>query len=250
MMSSDAVMTSPIPNASPSKGKILVATLLALSIAAVFYFDLWRYLSFDVVKDNRDRLLAFTDTHYAAAVTLFILSYCVVVGLSLPGGAVLTLSGGFLFGSVMGTLFVNIGATTGATVAFLTARYLLRDWVERKFGDRLEPFQEGFARNAFSYLMFVRLNPLFPFFLVNMASGLTRVSTGTYIAATAVGIVPVSFVYAYAGRQLGMINSPKEILSMNVIGALVLLAMTALVPIVYRRLAVGRRPLPEKMESL
>jgi len=128
-------------------------------------------------------------------------------------------------------------ATTGATLAFLTARYLLRDTVEQKFGKWLGPFQEGFAKNAFSYLLTLRLIPLFPFFVVNLVSGLTRVNVGTYVAATAIGIIPGSFVYAYAGRQLGTINSLKEIASPNVVGAFVLLGLLALVPVVYKKYA-------------
>ncbi|MGZ8366674.1 MAG: TVP38/TMEM64 family protein, partial [Nitrospira sp.] len=155
--------------------------------------------------------------------------------LSLPGAVILTLAGGFLFGATMATLFINIGATTGATLAFLTARYLLRDSVELKFGKWLGPFQEGFAKNAFSYLLTLRLIPLFPFFVVNLVSGLTRVSIGAYVAATAIGIIPGSFVYAYAGRQLGTINSLKEIASPNVVGAFVLLGLLAMVPVVYRK---------------
>ena len=131
---------------------------------------------------------------------------------------------------------MNVGATTGATLAFLTARYLLRDWVERKFGDRLEPIQAGFAKNAFSYLLTLRLIPIFPFFLVNLVSGLTRVNLGAYVVATALGIIPGTFVYAYAGRQLGTINSLKEIASPNVLLAFTLLGLLALVPVLYRRI--------------
>jgi uncharacterized membrane protein YdjX (TVP38/TMEM64 family) len=112
----------------------------------------------------------------------------------------------------------------------------LRDWVERKFGRWLEPLQEGFAKNAFSYLMTLRLIPLFPFFAVNLVSGLTRMNVGTYAAATALGIIPGSFVYAYAGRQLGTLNSLREIASPHVLGAFVLLGVLALSPIVYRKL--------------
>jgi uncharacterized membrane protein YdjX (TVP38/TMEM64 family) len=208
-----------------------------LAIGAFFYFDATRFFSLDTVKEHRDKLLAFADDHYAAAVGLFVVIYAAVTGLSLPGAAILTLVGGFLFGSVFGTLFVNLGATSGATLAFLTARYLLRDTVERKFGAWLGPVQEGFAKNAFSYLMTLRLIPLFPFFVVNLVSGLTRVKVGTYVAATAIGIVPGSFVYAYAGRQLGTINSLKEVASPNVIAAFVLLGLLALVPIVYKKVA-------------
>lgn len=218
-------------------GKVLVAVVMALAIGAFFYFDLGRFLSLAALKENRDGLLAFTDANFGAAIAIFILAYVIVAGLSLPGAVILTLAGGFLFGTAFATLCVNIGATTGATLAFLTARYLLRDVIEQKFGTWLGPFQEGFAKNAFSYLLTLRLIPLFPFFVVNLVSGLTRVNVGTYILATALGIIPGSFVYAYAGRQLGTINSLKEIASPNVIGAFVLLGLLALVPVIYKRFA-------------
>lgn len=225
---------------SSNRGRLIIAILFVAAIGAFFYFDLDRYLSLDTLKANRDRLLAFTDAHYATAVALFIASYCLVVALSLPGAAIMTLAGGFLFGSALGTVYVNLGATTGSTLAFLAARYLLRDWVEAKFGHRLSPIQEGFAKNAFSYLMTLRLIPVFPFFLVNLVSGLTRVGLATYVLATAVGIIPGSFVYAYAGRQLGMINSLKEIASPNVLLAFTLLGLLALVPVLYRKLTARK----------
>ncbi len=239
MIREQTVMTNDLPSneqaGGVNTGKIAIALVVACAIAAFFYFDLGRFLSLDALKNNRDQLLAFTDTNYAAAAALFVLAYIVVTGLSLPGAVILTLAGGFLFGSVFGTLLVNLGATTGATLAFLAARYMLRDWVEQKFGKWLGPIQEGFAKSDFSYLMTLRLIPLFPFFVVNLVSGLTRMSVGTYVAATALGIIPGSFVYAYAGRQLGTINSLKEIASPNVIAAFVLLGVLALVPAVYKK---------------
>ena len=228
--------------APTSTGKIVIALLLAAGIGAFFYFDLGQYLSLDALKKNRDSLLAYTESNFGVAVALFICVYIVQTAFSLPGGAILTLAGGFLFGSLLGTLFVNVGATTGATLAFLAARYLLRDWVETKFGDRLEPIQAGFAQNAFSYLMTLRLIPAFPFFLVNLVSGLTRVNLGTYVIATAVGIIPGSFVFAYAGRQLGTINSLGEIASPPVLLAFTLLGLLALLPIVYRKLTGKKTP--------
>ena len=241
MIRHDAAMITPVANQSESRSsnlsKVSIAVGIALAIGAFFYFDLGRVLSLTALKENRDSLLAFTEGNFAAAVGLFIVAYAIVTGLSLPGAVILTLAGGFLFGPLGATLFVNIGATAGATLAFLTARYLLKDTVERKFGKWLGPFQEGFAKNAFSYLLTLRLIPLFPFFVVNLVSGLTRVSIGTYVAATALGIIPGSFVYAYAGRQLGTINSLKEIASPNVVGAFVLLGLLALVPVVYKRFA-------------
>jgi len=216
-------------------GKALIVTCFALALGAFLYFDLKQYVSLEAVKSNRDQLLAFTEQNYWPAVGLFIAVYIVQTVFSLPGAAIMTLTGGFLFGSMAGTVFANIGATTGATLAFLAARYVLRDWVEGKFGSRLGPIQEGFATNAFSYLMTLRLIPLFPFFLVNMLSGLTRVRVGTYVAATALGIIPGSFVFAFAGRQLGTINSLSEIASPNVLAAFTLLGVLALVPIVYNK---------------
>ena len=234
-------MTNEVQAAEPARqvnaGRVAVALVIVCAIGAFFYFDLGRYLSLDTLKDNRDHLLAFTEANYTVSVALFILVYIAVTGLSLPGAVILTLAGGFLFGSVFATLYVNLGATTGATLAFLAARYVLRDWVEHKFGRWLEPLQQGFAKNAFSYLLTLRLIPLFPFFVVNLVSGLTRMNVGTYVAATALGIIPGSFVYAYAGRQLGTINSLKEIASPNVIAAFVLLGLLALVPIIYKKLS-------------
>ncbi|HXX76750.1 MAG TPA: TVP38/TMEM64 family protein [Nitrospiraceae bacterium] len=232
------MITTSLQTSGASKfrhGKLVVAlVLMGIAFGAVFFFDPQNV--FVMVKANRDRLLEFTEANYGAAAALFIVMYCVGVGFSLPIGAVMTVVGGFLFGAVFATVFVNVGATTGATLAFLVARYLLRDAVEQKFGKWIGPFQEGFSKNAFSYLMTLRLIPLFPFFVVNLVSGLTRVNVGTYIAATALGIIPGSFVYAYAGRQFGSINSLNEIASPNVIMALVLLGLLALVPSFYGRL--------------
>ncbi len=241
MIREHTAMPNEMPTSQPaggiSAGKLAIAAGIACAIGAFFYFDLGRFLSLDALKANRDHLLAFTEANYPASVALFILAYVAVTGLSLPGAVILTLAGGFLFGAVAGTLFVNIGATIGATLAFLAARYMLRDWVEQRFGRWVGPIQEGFAKNAFSYLMTLRLIPLFPFFVVNLVSGLTRMNVGSYVAATALGIIPGSFVYAYAGRQLGTINSLKEIASPNVIGAFVLLGILALVPALYKKFA-------------
>jgi uncharacterized membrane protein YdjX (TVP38/TMEM64 family) len=239
MIPEQTLMTNDMPSSEAksglSAGKLVMVLAIGVAVAAFFYFDLGQFLSLQTLKDNRDYLLSFTETHAAVAAVLFVLVYVAVTGLSLPGAVILTLAGGFLFGAVLGTLFVNLGATTGATLAFLVSRYLLRDWVERKFGKWLGPVQQGFAQNAFSYLLTLRLIPLFPFFVVNLISGLTRMNVGAYVVATALGIIPGSFVYAYAGRQLGTINSLKDIASPGVIGAFVLLGLLALVPNLYKK---------------
>jgi uncharacterized membrane protein YdjX (TVP38/TMEM64 family) len=219
-----------------------VALLFLSAIGVFFFFDLKTYLSLEALKANRDNLLTFTEDHYVPAVALFILIYILQTSFSLPGATIMTLAGGFLFGSLWGPLYVNIGATTGATLAFLAARYLFRQWVERKFGDRLGPIQDGFAKNAFSYLLTLRLIPFFPFFLVNLLSGLTRVKVSTYVAATAIGIIPGSVVYAFAGRQLGTINALSELVSPRILLAFSLLGLLILVPVVYRKFTETSTP--------
>lgn len=233
-------MTDSTSTESSPLGKIVILGILGLGIGVFFYFDLGQYISLEAVKANRDDLLAYTNANFTAAVMLYVAVYILQTAFSLPGGAIMTLTGGFLFGSVLGTIFVNIGATAGATLAFLAARYVLRDWVERKFGERIEPIQAGFAQNAFSYLLTLRLIPAFPFFLVNLVSGLTRIPLGTYVIGTSIGIIPGSFVYAFAGRQLGSINSLAEIASLPVLLAFTFLGLLALVPILHRKFA-GRK---------
>ena len=230
-----STMTVDTSTTTSIMGKIVVTLLFLSAIGAFFFFDLKTYLSLDALKANRDDLLVFTQDHYVPAVALFILIYILQTSFSLPGATIMTLAGGFLFGSLWGPLYVNIGATTGATLAFLAARYLFHQWVERKFGDRLGPIQDGFAKNAFSYLLTLRLIPFFPFFLVNLLSGLTRVKVSTYVVATAVGIIPGSVVYTFAGRQLGTINALSELVSPRLLLAFSLLGLLMLIPVVYRK---------------
>lgn len=222
------------PPHSSITGKLLLAALFLAAVGAFLLLDLKSYLSLEALKANRDRLLTFTEEHYVPAGALFILTYIVQTALSLPGATIMTLAGGFLFGSLWGPIYVNLGATIGATLAFLAARYLFQEWVEQRFGDRLNQLQDGFSKNAFSYLLTLRLIPLFPFFLVNLLSGLTRITVGTYMAATAIGILPGSMVYAFAGRQLGTLNSLSELASPRFLLAMSMLGLLLLVPIVYR----------------
>ncbi len=220
-------------------GRGILFSLFVLGIATFFYFDLGRYVTLSTLQEHKEFLKHYTEVNGIKMVILYLLIYALQTALSLPVAAILTLAGGFLFGSLLGTLYVNIAATSGATLAFLATRYLFRDRVERRFGKRLASIQSGFARDAFYYLLTLRLIPLFPFFLVNLAAGLTRMPLSTYVMATAIGIVPGSFVYSNAGKQLGAINSVKDIVSPAVLGAFVLLGLLALVPIVYQKF---RRP--------
>ena len=222
---------------SPLWKKLALGSVFVAAIAGFFYFDLHHLVTFDTLKAKRDELLAYTHSNYTRVVGLYLISYTLFVALNLPGAVVFTLAGGLLFGPLLATLYVNIAATTGATVAFLAARYLFHDWVERKFGHRLKAIQEGFSNNALSYILSLRLVPVFPFFIVNVLLGLTRVKVSTYILATSLGIIPGTFIYAYAGRQLGAINSLREVASPQIVLAFTLLGLLALAPVLYRRLA-------------
>ena len=229
--------TADTADSAPSlTGRLFLVGFVLLTILTLIYFDFTTYLSLEAIKAHRDRLLQLTEAYYPFVVAAFIGTYIVQTACSLPGATIMTLLGGFLFGSVLGMFFVNVGATVGATLAFLAARYLLQEWVQRTFGDRLAALQKGFDRNAFSYLLTLRLIPLFPFFVVNLLSGLTRVNTRTYMAATSLGIIPGSFVYTYAGSQLGSINSLSEIASPRVVLALTFLGLLSFSSVLYRRL--------------
>ncbi len=215
------------------KKKWMLLALVGLGIVLFYIFDLEQYLSLDSIKANRDRMDALYNEHASAMIFGFIGVYFMVVALSLPGATILTLAGGAVFGSVTGMLIVNVGATLGATAAFLVARFILRDWVEKKFSDKLKPINEGLSRNAINYILFLRLVPLFPFFLVNLVSGLTRVRLPVYFFGTMFGILPGSFVYANAGSSLARIDSLSDVASPGVLSALALLGVFALIPTIY-----------------
>lgn len=253
LASAKTLVTPPAETAARSPswpvGKLALGLLVVAVVVAYHAFDLGQYLSFEFLKTHRERFLAYAHAHYAMAVVAFILLYCVTAAFSVPGDIFLTMVGGFLFGPLVGTLYVNIGATAGATLAFLAARYLLRDWVESRYGHQLGPIQEGFKQNAFSYLVTLRLIPAIPFVLVNLVSGLTRIEVGTFVRATSLGMIPASFVFAYAGRQLGMINSIKEIASPPVLLAFTLLGLLALTPVLYRRLAARRGKMDSEVKN-
>jgi uncharacterized membrane protein YdjX (TVP38/TMEM64 family) len=135
----------------------------------------------------------------------------------------------------MGTLYVNIGATVGATLAFLVARYLFHDVIQNKFGPRLEKINRELETRGFNYLLFLRLVPVFPFFLVNLGAGLTKVPLRTFIFGTMIGIIPGSFVFCNAGASLATITSVSEVASPRVLGSFALLGLFALVPVFYQK---------------
>ena len=229
----------PPPAATPSGSRALKLALVALFagvVVAFFALGGHRYLSLDAIKANRDALLAFTQQHFAASLAIAFVVYVAVTAFSLPGGLAMSLAVGFLFGRWVGTVLVVIAATIGATIVFVAARYLFADAARRRLGALGERINTGFTENAFSYLLFLRLVPLFPFFLVNLAPAFTSTPLSTYVLATLVGIVPGTFVFVNLGQTLGRIESLQGLVSAETLGALALLGAFALVPVAIRRL--------------
>ena len=221
---------------SRNAAKLFIAALLVAAIAAFFVLGGQRFLSLDAVKSHRDALVAFADAHFVLALAVGFLVYAGAVALSLPGGLVLSLAMGFIFGRWTGTVLVVLAATVGGTLAFLAARYLFADAARRKMGALGEKISAGFTRNGLSYLLFLRFTPLFPFFLVNLAAAFTKISVRTYVVGTLLGIIPGTFVYVNLGQTLGRIDTLSGLVSIETIGALVLLGLFALVPVLVKKL--------------
>ena len=226
--------------------KLIPLGLFVATIAMIFGLGLHKYLTFDQLRLHRGELMAFVAGMPVKAVALFIAIYAGATALSLPGGAVLTLTGGFLFGIWEGTAAVVVGATLGATALFLLARTLLADMLRAKAGPWLAKMEAGFKQDALSYLLVLRLIPGFPFFVVNLVPAFLGVPLRTFVIATFFGIMPGTFVFASIGAGLGSVFdsmqefSLKGALTPEVVVALVGLSVLSLVPVLYKKLK-GRR---------
>lgn len=239
--------------------------LAAVLLVAILVFAMgWhRYLSLETVVRNRAELVSLVDAHYAAALAAFIAIYVATVALSVPGAMLLTIAGGILFGWLVGGLAVMAGATVGSTIIFLAAKTACGEYVARRAGPRLSRIVRGFRADAFSYLLFLRLVPFFPFVLVNIAPALVGVPLTTFLAATALGIIPGTFVFAAVGAGLDSAIRAQEMTyhacldagrsacrldfdasaaaTPELIAALIALGLLALVPVVIKRV-YARRP--------
>lgn len=221
--------------------RILVILLIAAVVIGVRLSPAGHFLSFENLKTEQAVLLAWVRQHTVLSVAAFICLYIAVTALSIPGAAVLTMAGGSLFGALATTIYVNAGATAGAVLAFLGARYLFGNWLHDRYGDRMAAFDHDIRKNGARYLLGLRLLPVFPFFLINILAGLTAVPLGTFLWTTAVGIIPGTAVYAFAGQELSRIGSPAEILSARVALALSVLALATVLPALFDRIRTARR---------
>ena len=205
--------------------KLAILAVLAALIIAYFVFDLGQYLTLEGIKALAADLAAFQERNAAAVIAGFFLAYVAVTGASLPGAALMTLAAGALFGLVGGTIIVSFASTLGATLAFLSSRYVLRDTMEARFGERLKAINAGLERDGAFYLFSLRMIPAFPFFMVNLVMGLTRIRTLTFMWVSQLGMLLGTIVYVNAGTQLAQIDSLSGIASPAILGSFVLLGI-------------------------
>jgi uncharacterized membrane protein YdjX (TVP38/TMEM64 family) len=244
----DGVSAEAAPKASRSHpvARLLPLLVLLIGLGLFFAFGLQDQLSCAALRDNRAWLREWVDAHLALAVITFTVAYAVIVALSVPGAVVMTVAGGILFDTIVATAMVVVAATAGATALFLAARTVFRDLLEPRAGPWLARLQRGFAANELSYLLVLRLVPLFPFFVVNLVPAFLGVRLRTFILATFFGIIPGTLVFTSIGHGVGSIVdageacSASQVLRPEVLIPLLGLALLALAPVVYKYLRRGR----------
>ena len=209
--------------------KLIVLIAVLVVAGAFFALGGHRYLTFDYIKTQQAAIREYYGSHPWQAAAGFFLAYVAVTGLSLPGAAIMTLVAGAIFGTLWGTVLVSFASSIGATLAFLASRFLLRDWVQRRFGQQLRAINDGVQREGGFYLFTLRLIPAVPFFVINLAMGLTPMRTWTFYWVSQLGMLAGTIVYVNAGTQLAAISSPAGILSPGLIGAFVLLGIFPLI---------------------
>jgi len=205
--------------------KLLLLSLIALTIGVFFIFDLNQYLNFTYLKENQAAFYHYYQQHPVLVSCIYFLIYFISTALSLPGAALLTLIGGALFGLVWGVIIISFASSIGATLAFLVSRYLLRNPVQNRFGKQLESINSGIEKEGSFYLFTLRLIPLFPFFMINLLMGLTPIKTSTYYWVSQLGMLAGTIVYVNAGTQLAQLDSVAGILSPPLIIAFTLLGL-------------------------
>jgi len=240
-------LTNTTENSAPAAGckslfnRALPIIVLAALAAGFFGLGLDQYLTFEALREHRATLTGFVSSYGVLAIAAFVGIYATATALSLPGGTVLSVAGGFLFNSILGTAWVVIGATIGATIIFLIAKTAFGDALRVKAGPSLRKMEQGFQENALSYLLVLRLIPLFPFFVMNLVPAFLGVRLSTYVIGTFIGIIPGAFVFASVGAGLGSVFdsegsfSPAGVLTPQIITALVGLAVLSLLPVAYKK---------------
>jgi len=222
--------------------RLLPLCILIIGLIAFFSLGLNDYFSFDKLKANRTALINWTQAHYLLALLIYMTSYIIAVAISLPGATFLTLVAGFLFGIWLGTIVVVVSATLGSLAIFLAVRFAFEPWFAKKTNRWIAKMRNGFKRNAFQYLLFLRFIPLFPFWVVNIVPAILDVSITTYVITTFIGIIPGSLIYVFLGSGLGDVFDQNQAPHLDIIFTpsifipLLFLAILSLSPILYKSL--------------
>ena len=237
--------TPPSPGGvKTEKARFSAARLLPLAVLVAF--DLHHFLGFEALKENRKWLLLQVDQHAVVTALAFLGIYTLVVAFSVPGASFMTIAGGFLFGQTLATAYVLVGASVGASIVFLAAKTALGNVLHERAGPWMQKMEAGFQENAFNYLLVLRLIPLFPFFVVNLVPAILGMRLAPYFLATAIGIVPGTFVYATVGAGLGSIFdsgdafTTKGILTPEIVTALIGMAVLSLLPVIYKKIKASK----------
>ncbi len=235
-------MPHKLKNSKFNLARVIPLLVLILLISSAFYFRIFQYLSFENLVKNHDKLIQWTHNNYLPLMLVYMGIYIVTIALSIPGGFILTLTGGFLFGIVLGTIYVVVSATLGATIFFIIINSSLGKWFNVNRKSWVAKMEKGFQKNAVSYLLFLRLIPIFPFWTVNLVSALINVQLRVFFWSTLFGIFPGSLVYVSVGNSLSSVFSTDEtpnfgiIFQPAIIGPLIALAILSLLPIIYKKL--------------
>ena len=210
--------------------KLILFGVLAAALLFAYAFDVQHIVTLQTLKEHRVELLALKNRYPVSAPVCFIAAYVIVTLLAIPAKTILALAAGAIFGVAAGTIYTVIGATTGAIGWFLLARYVMRDLFRLKYGDRLEKLTVNLKEKGLSYLLLLRIVPLFPFVLVSIAAALVNLPLRTFTVGTFFGIIPASLLFSNAGASLAMISNTKDVMSPQVIVSLMLIGMLASVP--------------------
>lgn len=220
-----------------SKKRLILAAVVIVFVIIIWSTGLHKKLTFENVKYNAVWLRDQVEHHYCWSAMVYLGTFITVIVCGLPATAVMNIIGGYLFGVIPGVIFVVIAATTGGTMFFLVVRYIIGSYLQSRFAAQLKKFNESWNERGWLFLLTLRCIPLVPFFMVTTLAGLTNVRPITFMWTTAVGIIPSALIFAYAGRQLGTINQLRDIFTVPVLSALILLLLLAGVSI----LVIGKR---------
>jgi uncharacterized membrane protein YdjX (TVP38/TMEM64 family) len=213
--------------------KSFIITFFLASIMAGFFFDIGQYFSFETIKEQHEKLILLIDSNFIFYFILFFFIYIIVTAFALPFAAIKTVLAGALFGLIPGVILTSFASSIGSTLCFLMSRFVLRDFVQNKYSKYLDKINKGIKEDGIYYLFFLRLSPIFPFFIINLVFGLTKMKTMTFYIISQIGMLIGTVVFVNAGVQLSKINSMSDILSFNLILSFILIG---LVPLIIKKL--------------